>query len=182
MTENVLEEANRIVASDRGPDYGHPFDDFSRAAKIWSAVLDIEVTPEQVGLCQIGTKIAREVYKPKRDNKTDIAGYARCLELIAERRGARAPNLARKGTFSKEEVRRQAPFNVVEHEAWWDAVLADPQEDEAESPIRPDRHVDSSGILWGLEESGYWFKLSERELWPPRVGYCSLAALVEARG
>jgi hypothetical protein len=94
MTENVLEEANRLVSNDRGPDYGHPYDDFSRAAKIWSAVLGIEVTPEQVGLCQIGTKIAREVNKPKRDNKTDIAGYARCLELIEERRERRTGRLA----------------------------------------------------------------------------------------
>ena len=57
--ETILEEAQRIVYGDRGENYGHPFEDFSRTAKIWSAILEIEITPEQVALCMVGLKIGR---------------------------------------------------------------------------------------------------------------------------
>ena len=51
--ESILEEAKRIVHGDRGENYGHPFEDFSRTAQIWSAILGIDVEPEQVALCMV---------------------------------------------------------------------------------------------------------------------------------
>lgn len=82
----VTLEAHGLVVGARGVAYGHPFHDFGRTAKIWSAILEIEVTPEQVGLCLIGVKISRHCNKPKRDNLVDIAGYAETVNLIAELR------------------------------------------------------------------------------------------------
>jgi uncharacterized protein DUF6378 len=90
MTETVLEEASRLVSTDRGTAYGHPADDFARAARIWSVILGVEVTAVQVGLCQIGTKLAREVNSRRRDNLVDVAGYARCVELVYERQSEAA--------------------------------------------------------------------------------------------
>ena len=87
--ETILEEAQRIVYGDRGENYGHPFEDFSRTAKIWSAILEIEVTPEQVALCMVGLKISREVNRPKRDNIVDGAGYFETLEMVKEERSRR---------------------------------------------------------------------------------------------
>lgn len=84
--ESILEEARRIVHGDRGENYGHPFEDFSRTAKIWSAIMDIEVTPEQVALCMIGVKISREVNRPKRDNIVDGAGYFETLDMVKKER------------------------------------------------------------------------------------------------
>lgn len=42
---NVLEKANGIVQQ-RDESYGHPYEDFSRTAKMWSAILGVEITPD----------------------------------------------------------------------------------------------------------------------------------------
>lgn len=84
--ESILQEADRLVSGERGGDYGHPFDDFSRTAKMWSAIFGIDVRPEQVPLAMICVKVSREVNKPKRDNVVDIAGYAKTLDMVNERR------------------------------------------------------------------------------------------------
>lgn len=81
---NCLEIANSLVSGDRNDDYGHPFHDFSRTAKMWSAILGVEVTPDKVPLCMIAVKISREVNRPKADNVIDICGYARTLEMVRE--------------------------------------------------------------------------------------------------
>lgn len=86
---NIFEEAHGLIHGDRQQDYDHPLDNFTRIAKIWSVILGIEVTPEQVGLCMVGTKIAREAYHPKRDNLVDGAGYFGTIELLYEERERR---------------------------------------------------------------------------------------------
>jgi hypothetical protein len=73
-----------LVHGQRGQDYGHPYEDFSRTAKMWSAILGIEVTPQQAILCMIAVKISRECHLPKRDNRVDIAGYAEALDMVVE--------------------------------------------------------------------------------------------------
>src|SRR5574343_212429 len=83
---NCLETANELVSGDRQDDYGHPFHDFSKTAKIWEVILGVPVTPEQVALCMVGVKISREVNKHKDDNIIDGCGYFRTLEMIHEYR------------------------------------------------------------------------------------------------
>ena len=84
--ESIAQEAHRIVLGDRQEAYGHPADDFARTAALWAPILGCEVTAEQVALCLIQVKVSREVHAPKRDNRTDIAGYALTLDLIAQRK------------------------------------------------------------------------------------------------
>jgi hypothetical protein len=91
--ESILDEAKRIVHGDRGENYGHPFEDFSRTAQIWSAILGVDVTPENVALCMVGLKISREVNRPKRDNIVDGAGYFETLQMVKEERRRRAFNM-----------------------------------------------------------------------------------------
>lgn len=80
--DNILNEAENLIYGDRCKDYGSPLDDFSRTAKMWSGILGIDVTPQQIALCMICLKISRECNKPKRDNWIDIAGYAGTLEKL----------------------------------------------------------------------------------------------------
>lgn len=87
--ETILDEAKRIVYGDRGENYGHPFEDFSRTAQIWSAILGIKVEPEQVALCMVGLKISRECNRPKRDNVVDGAGYFENLDMVKKERARR---------------------------------------------------------------------------------------------
>jgi nucleoside 2-deoxyribosyltransferase len=89
-TESALQEAQRLVHGNRGDDYGHPIHDFSRTAQIWSAILGVEVKPEQVALCMVGVKISRECNKPKRDNRVDGAGYFETLQMIYDYRDKHA--------------------------------------------------------------------------------------------
>ena len=87
---NILEEANKLVHCERNADYGHPLDDFSKTAKMWSAILGIDVTAEQVGLCMCCVKLSRQVNKPKLDNLVDLAGYAETVNMVIEERARRA--------------------------------------------------------------------------------------------
>lgn len=87
---DIATYAADLVAGPRGDDYGHPLDDFSRAALIWQAILGQPVTAEQVALCMVGVKIAREVHTPKADNIVDGVGYFLTLAMVREERAQRA--------------------------------------------------------------------------------------------
>lgn len=86
-TGSILKDAMEVVHSKRARVRVSPGESFSKTAKIWSGILGTNVTPEQVALCMIGIKLAREASKPDRDNLVDIAGYAEALEMMhTERR------------------------------------------------------------------------------------------------
>lgn len=87
--DSALGEAYLAVYGQRQDAYGHPLDDFSRTAKIWSAIFGHEVTAEQVALCLIGVKMSREVNRPGWDNVVDMAGYAETLALVRQERKKR---------------------------------------------------------------------------------------------
>jgi hypothetical protein len=89
MPETILEEAQRLVHGDRGADYGHPLDDFSRTATMWGAILGFTVSAEQVGLCMMALKISRQCNRVKRDNLVDAAGYAETVQMCIEERARR---------------------------------------------------------------------------------------------
>lgn len=86
VDETLTAEAQNLVNGNRNEDYGHPAQDFDRAAKIWSAILGVPVTGEQVALCMVGVKLAREVHKPKRDNLVDGIGYLLAYDAVRRSR------------------------------------------------------------------------------------------------
>ena len=76
----VLREAATIIAGDRDIQYGGPEQNFTRIAKIWSVILNYEITPEDVAMMMVGLKVARYASKSgfQADTWRDIAGYAGC--------------------------------------------------------------------------------------------------------
>lgn len=87
--EDVASYAASLVADDRQYEYGHPLDNLDRAARIWGVILGTDVTAEQVALCMVGMKIARQVHKPKADTVVDIIGYALTLHMVEVERAKR---------------------------------------------------------------------------------------------
>lgn len=80
---NILDEASKAVDQDRQASYGSPLTNHQRIAAIWGAILGIEIAPEQVALCMIGTKLSRLVNEADHiDSIVDIAGYARTYQRI----------------------------------------------------------------------------------------------------
>jgi hypothetical protein len=87
--QDLADYAVRLVTGDRTDDYGHPLDNLDRAARIWSVILGVEVTAEQVCLCMEGMKIAREVNRRKLDSVVDGIGYWLTYGMVIDERARR---------------------------------------------------------------------------------------------
>jgi hypothetical protein len=86
---SILDTAKSITSGARQQDYGHPADDFERTAQMWTAILSRKlianrcISAEDIPLCMIAVKLARQAHRHKRDNLVDIAGYARTAAMVA---------------------------------------------------------------------------------------------------
>lgn len=81
---DLLREAERLITGDRNETYGTPTQNFTNIADLWNIQFrhlladGKQFTPADVALALIQVKLARTIAQPKRDNWTDIAGYAAC--------------------------------------------------------------------------------------------------------
>lgn len=78
--ESILEEATRIISTDRAEDYGDTDDSFENISTGWKVIFKDGIDKRKVGLAMIWLKICRDLNKPKRDNLVDIAGYVGCID------------------------------------------------------------------------------------------------------
>ena len=89
IDHTIAEEAIELVTGNRQAQYGHPSRNFKDTADLWSVILGVTVTPEQVALCMVQVKVAREIHNPKRDNLVDAVGYLlaydACIEPVQEK-------------------------------------------------------------------------------------------------
>lgn len=92
LIDSVLLEAQRLVHGPRQADYGHPLDNWSRTADLWSVILGHPVNAEQALKCMVAVKLARQIHKPSRDNLVDACGYIECIDLVLDERKRRALN------------------------------------------------------------------------------------------
>ena len=60
---DLLQKTAEVI-QDRGEDYGSIVDNHTRISRLWSVLLDTDVTPEQVALCMIAVKQARLMETP----------------------------------------------------------------------------------------------------------------------
>jgi len=80
--ETAIDEAKRVVHGDRWRSYGHPIDNHTRTAGLWSQFLGVQISAEEVCMLNILQKISRHRYRPHRDNLVDIMGYAANEDMI----------------------------------------------------------------------------------------------------
>ena len=73
----ILSKAESLVNGPRAKEYGDAHGNHARIAKMWSVLLDTEVSVEQVYQCMIAVKLARLTVTPEHeDSWVDICGYA----------------------------------------------------------------------------------------------------------
>jgi hypothetical protein len=77
----VLDKAIQIVNSERQAEYGDPVENRVRASLV-AAGMGRLLTPRDVVLAELSTKIVRVGRGTKEDTKIDIAGYAEILDRI----------------------------------------------------------------------------------------------------
>jgi hypothetical protein len=74
-----LMTGHRLVHGDRGNNYGHPYEDFSRTVAAVNAFLGHKfkepLGPEDIPLIMLCVKLSREANLSKPDNLVDAAGY-----------------------------------------------------------------------------------------------------------
>ena len=75
--KHFLDEAERLINGPRAKEYGPAKFNHERIAKIWSVILGIEVTAQQVVACMVGLKLARLAETMDHDDSwIDIIGYS----------------------------------------------------------------------------------------------------------
>ena len=91
----ILTEAERLTMGDRNQAHGDVTRNHARIAKIWSAILDVDVTPTQAALCMAGLKLARMAHQPTHlDSAIDGAAYfAIAGEIATEETACPAPSV-----------------------------------------------------------------------------------------
>lgn len=89
-TDWFCDTAKGIIGNggQRKQDYGSALESFEKIAKLWSVILDVEVSAEQVALCMAMVKMGRLRNTPNHtDSWIDIIGYAALGGQIAHTPG-----------------------------------------------------------------------------------------------
>jgi len=81
---NILEEANKITHKDRQKAYGKPSENFKQIAQIYEKITGRYISPRDIVIIMICTKLSRESFTHKRDNMVDLAGYSWVLNEVIE--------------------------------------------------------------------------------------------------
>lgn len=75
------------ITDRRGEVYGHPMDDFDRAARLKEVVSECTDPHTRHALEMICVKMARLIESPQHvDSFVDIAGYSRCAVMCIDRK------------------------------------------------------------------------------------------------
>lgn len=86
--ESILEEAQRLTHGDRAEAYGPPEEQYKRVTAAFNAITGHSVSPAQGAIFMCLVKMDRDEVKEKRDNRTDLAGYAWVLDRCRQAEGS----------------------------------------------------------------------------------------------
>jgi len=74
--KDILNKAIELTYGDRDKDYGDPYDNMLRTAKLWSTYLGVDIRPDQVAILFTLAKISRLANTPEHlDSFIDSAAY-----------------------------------------------------------------------------------------------------------
>lgn len=131
---NHVEQFNNALAAvndERGKVYGHPLDNFQRIARMQAELKDCADPAVRHALEMICVKMARLVETPDHlDSVIDIAGYARTIAMVLERR-AEEPTAEAAAPAFEPTIRpgpiRPAPgrWSCMNCGAYWDADVVE---------------------------------------------------------
>lgn len=94
VRNSILVNAEQLVNGDRQRDYGHPYDDFTRTARMASGLgfrmVDHQGNPRELNakdipMFMILVKLSRESNRHKEDNLTDCIGYVKTLDMVIQK-------------------------------------------------------------------------------------------------
>jgi hypothetical protein len=75
--DEILDIAKTLISGDRHDDYGNAKDSFESIARLWTAYLNVAVSPMDVGNMMMLLKMSRSLTSPdKSDTWVDICGYS----------------------------------------------------------------------------------------------------------
>jgi hypothetical protein len=82
---NPNESKTSQILADRQSIYGHPYDNFTRIARLWNAQFGTDFNAYEVSQAMGLVKYAREANLPTENNREDIDGYVECGRQVLER-------------------------------------------------------------------------------------------------
>lgn len=82
---SILDEASSLVDGDRQDHYGDPVECMTRWAEILRILYGWDIDAHKASVAMAQLKIVREAYVPKRDNRTDAAGYLEISDRASHR-------------------------------------------------------------------------------------------------
>jgi len=83
-TEDLLADVITTI-QDRGRIYGHPYYNHKRIAGLWSAYLDMPITPHQAALCMALVKVSRLTESPDHyDSVKDLVAYSSIYRTVLD--------------------------------------------------------------------------------------------------
>lgn len=88
----ILNKAAAAVDGPRQKDYGSPLENHTATARLWNAYLmrrfggGSVLIAEDVCMMNILQKVSRLAHSITEDGLVDVAGYARCVEMVQDER------------------------------------------------------------------------------------------------
>lgn len=81
--EVAAQDPTAALLAQRAAHWGDPVTTHIRIAQVWSGILGVEVTAQQVTDCMVGMKLVRDSLNPDDpDSLKDAAGYTRIAQMI----------------------------------------------------------------------------------------------------
>lgn len=81
--EQAAADPTGALLKQRAAHWGDPVTTHIRIAQVWSGILGVEVSAQQVADCMVGLKLVRDSLNPDDpDSLKDAAGYTRIGQMI----------------------------------------------------------------------------------------------------